>query len=150
MAITFGFRLADASDGSSIRLEKSLVPVGWEHIDRVPTLDMIRYDKQFGSRLAEDLPDDGITIGKLLHFPSVLVLHLNVATESFMEAVVGLEEYNVMLQANNTDMNRKMLVASWVFTHGFLNTNFPATERFIPGHMEERIRRSRRSKKINN
>lgn len=149
MGIVCGFRLADPTDGSSMRLDKSLAAVGWENMKNMPTLDIIRFDSSFGIRLAEDLPDDGITLGKFLHY----ILHINEkhydSSESFMEAVVGLEGYNVLLEANNPEMNRKMLVASWLFIHGILNTDFPAVERFIPGHMEEQLRR-KRTRMLNN
>ena len=64
-----------------------------------------------------DLPSDEMTI------------------DMFMETIAGLETYNQMKQSTDESIKRRMLIATWLYIQGFLEHEFPAIIKYIPGHM---------------
>lgn len=52
-----------------------------------------------------------------------------------MDQVIGADRYKMSLkQKSDALLQRKLLLLSWFYTQGFLEYEFPFTERFIPGH----------------
>lgn len=52
-----------------------------------------------------------------------------------MEALIGLEGYKLYQASDDPGEQRRLLIASWLYVRGLLETDFPHTKRFIPGHL---------------
>ena len=51
-----------------------------------------------------------------------------------LESLSGVEMYKRMKNNDSAEMQRRILVAKWMYINNFLGDKFPSTERFIPGH----------------
>ena len=55
-----------------------------------------------------------------------------------IEQVVGYEIYQAIQRRDCPEANRRILIVKFLYIHGFLESDFPATvEAYIPGHMRE-------------
>lgn len=54
-----------------------------------------------------------------------------------IETIAGLEAHLAMKASSDPLVQRRVLVAKWLYTQGFLTTDFPALERFVPHHLAE-------------
>lgn len=54
-----------------------------------------------------------------------------------IETIAGMEAHLVMKASSDPLVQRRVLVAKWLYTQGFLTTDFPALERFVPHHLVE-------------
>lgn len=52
-----------------------------------------------------------------------------------LETLMGGEYLKLVKQEGSLDMGRRMLVAQWMYSHGFLYPDFPPKEEVIPGHL---------------
>ena len=66
-----------------------------------------------------------------------------------IETIAGTEAHQAMKASDDPLIQRRVLVAKWLYTQGFLTDDFPARERFVPHHLadefEEESGRDRRS-----
>ena len=54
-----------------------------------------------------------------------------------LESLAGVEMYKLMKNSGSAEVQRRILVAKWLYTNNFLGDKFPGIERFIPGHKIE-------------
>lgn len=54
-----------------------------------------------------------------------------------MESLAGVELYQVLKTSGDPSTQRKILVTKWMYVHGFLNKDFPLTEKYIPDHLAD-------------
>jgi hypothetical protein len=64
----------------------------------------------------------------------MLVTHV---VDLVIETIAGLEAHLAMKASSDPLVQRRVLVAKWLYTQGFLTTDFPALERFVPHHLAE-------------
>ena len=59
-------------------------------------------------------------------------------TDPMIEQVVGYEIYQAIQRSDCPEANRRILIVKFLYIHGFLESDFPATvQAYIPGHMRE-------------
>jgi hypothetical protein len=56
-----------------------------------------------------------------------------------MESLVGMELYAELKNSTEPAVQRRVLVAKWVYIQGFLNNDFPAQERYVPAHLQREV-----------
>lgn len=117
ISILFGFR----STGKEIVQIKELIPIDWEFISLLPTVEDLKLNENYEKMFLNDLPNDEVSV------------------ESVMETLIGLEAFKTIRNGNNKELQKRVLVISWMFVHGFLEEEFPLTQRFIPGHKQEML-----------
>lgn len=100
---------------------------------------MLQEDAALGNRMEEDFPPDEVTIGIRIHQNQELQHHITLSAiiDSFMETIAGLDGYRLLLKSNDLKVKRRILLCSWLYVIGFLEQEFPATVKFIPGHLNE-------------
>jgi len=57
-----------------------------------------------------------------------------------IETIAGMEAHLAMKVSNDPLVQRRVLVAKWLYTQGFLTTDFPAQERFVPHHLADEFK----------
>lgn len=56
-----------------------------------------------------------------------------------IETLLGLESYRALREhADPADLHR-LLICKWIYVQGFLNNDFPATERYVPAHLQDEL-----------
>lgn len=104
------------------------------------------------NRLFADLPEDEDATGThiilytyslyicIYIYKIILLLFINCyCLDMVMETVAGIEMYSLLKKSDNIELQRKILIAKWLYIQGFLNNIFPPTERFIPYHLLDEI-----------
>ena len=117
VALTLGFR---PEPGKIVSQVQALAPVGWNNLVGVPDFSNVN-DILVIEKLLSDLPDD------------------EKSTDIVIETLIGFEMYKIMKTNKNDQVGQqRILVAKWLYVQGFLSSEFPARERYIPGHMLDR------------
>jgi len=93
-----------------------VAPYRWEGLTQVPDVGNLD-DVELQRRMAADLPED------------------EGATDIVMESLAGIEVYSRMKKDDNALIQRRILLAKWLYIQGFLNNNFPLKEKFVPFHL---------------
>lgn len=115
MEIMLGCRpLAESSKSTTHNSE--VAPMQWQLLTSYPNFHATD-DEKLGNLLRNDLPKDENDI------------------DTILEMLMGLEHLKNMKQKGDEDIQRRMLVVQWLYTHGFVDEEFPPVERFIPGHI---------------
>lgn len=63
-------------------------------------------------------------------------------TDIVMESLVGHLAYSEMKASTDPHLQRRILIAKWIYIHGFLNIHFPPTRRYTPAHFEVEERKN--------
>lgn len=50
-----------------------------------------------------------------------------------------MEYYKQLTLSKDPLIKRRILLAKWMYVQGFLNTDFPPTERYIPHHLQREV-----------
>ena len=125
LALSMGFRVPGddeqtIGDSKHIYQNQDVCPVGWGGLEDIPDLSLTTPDNRFiEQRLLNDLPED------------------EQSTDIIVETMVGLEMYKLTKFSKDPDVQRRYLVGKWLYVQGFLGSEFPVTEKFIPGHLRE-------------
>jgi hypothetical protein len=56
-----------------------------------------------------------------------------------IETLVGVEMFKMMKSSDDNEIKRRILIGKWLYINGFLSADFPARERYIPGHVRENL-----------
>ena len=64
---------------------------------------------------------------------------LCIQLDILMEQIAGIEIYALMKSSGDALHRRRILVAKWLYTQGFLRAQFPATQQFVPAHLLEKL-----------
>lgn len=51
--------------------------------------------------------------------------------------MVGVEMCKIFNKSDDLNLQRRLLIAKWLYIYGFLTADFPPTERFVPPHLQD-------------
>ena len=115
--IVLGFRL---SNDKSIKQDPNVAAYGWDGLTSVPIVVDID-NEAIAARLKHDVPEE------------------DEPTDIMMESLVGIEMYKLYKKdVNNKDKQHRILLCKWLYTHGFVNEDFPVTARYVPTELANR------------
>jgi len=87
------------------------------------------------------MPEDESSLGEPLHlniylYQIFIVFFLFLWTlDILIESLMGVEMYKLAKDTKNNELHRRIQVGKWLYLQGFLSSDFPYHERFIPGHL---------------
>jgi hypothetical protein len=145
LGFLLGFRSEQTVQGARFLQQQQLAPLRWEALQRVPCFDDTE-NAELSVRLAADLPDDAGSVGNTRHNSSVTFLSVEsrflltrAHVDVVMESLVGMELYGELRRSTDLAVQRRVLIAKWMYIQGFLNSDFPAVERYVPAHLQREL-----------
>ena len=116
IAIVLGFRVYD----KSVRQDPNVAAYGWDELTSIPYV--VDVDNEvITARLRHDIPEEAE------------------ATDGMMESLVGIEMYKLYKNdLNNKERQHRILLCKWLYTHGFINEDFPVSTRYVPSELSNR------------
>ena len=116
IAIVLGFRAYD----DSVRQDPHVAAYGWDELTSIPYVVDVDNDV-LTARLRHDIPEE------------------DEATDSMMESLVGIEMYKLYKSdLSDTEKQHRILLCKWIYTHGFINEDFPASTTYVPTELSNR------------